>query len=189
MIASPSSRSRAFSLVEVVVAMGVASFCVLVLFGLLPGGIHSNKTTFQQTIAANLAAAVMADLHSAPLDNSSYTPTSTNYSPRFLFSVPQSSSSTPPIQTLFVTDSGVPLTTPNAVPADLPSADFSANNVYRVTVVGPARPTVTGTTQLQRTASPLYILVTWPGQADPTAANWPSHYAGSLETVGYLDQN
>jgi len=77
-----------------------------------------------------------------------------------------------------VTDDGTPLT---AINANAPSG----TGTYRVTTMIPLR----SAGSLQRLASPIYILVTWPGQADPTASTWPSHYAGSFQTVTYLDQN
>jgi len=164
-----------FSMVEVILALGMTTFCILILMGLLPVGIHSDKTTLQQSIAANIAGAAMADLRATPLSNPSYSSSEVLYSPRFRFVLPAPASG---IQTIYVSDDGTPLT---AVNANL------ATNVgtYRLSIVGPQRPSGT----LQRLASPLYILVTWPGQADPTATNWPSHYAGSFQAVSYLDQN
>ena len=60
-------KRAAFSLVEVTLALGVAAFCLLAIFGLLPVGLSANQATVQQTEAANVAALVEADLRSTPL--------------------------------------------------------------------------------------------------------------------------
>jgi uncharacterized protein (TIGR02598 family) len=167
-------RRNGFSLVEVVTALGIAAFCLLTLLGLLAVGVTSNKGTINQSIAVNIASAVAADLRATPLATQSYTGSGyTLYSPRFRFVLPGSG-----MQTVYVSDQGTPLTT---VGANLPAGTAS----YRVTIQGPARPSGTS----QRFASPIYILVTWPGGADPTAASWPKNYTGSFQVVTYLDQN
>jgi uncharacterized protein (TIGR02598 family) len=57
----------AFSLVEVTLALGIASFALIGIFGLLPVGITSNQTSLEQTAAASLARAIVADLRCTPL--------------------------------------------------------------------------------------------------------------------------
>ena len=69
-------RSNAsFSLVEVTLALGVASFCLVALFGLMPVGIQTNRNATSQTAATNIAAAVIADLRGTPITN----PTSSQF--------------------------------------------------------------------------------------------------------------
>jgi len=172
---NPRTRGwrRGFSLIEVVTALGIATICLLTLLGLLAVGVNSNKTTIDQSIAVNIAGAVAADLRATPLITQSYNTSQTLYSPRFRFVLPSSS-----MQTIYVSDEGTPVT---ALNANLPAGTAS----FRVTIQGPARPAGTS----QRFASPVYILVTWPGQADPTATTWPHAYAGSFQVVTYLDQN
>jgi len=154
-------------MVEVVIALGVAAICLLTLMGLLTIGITNNKTTIQQSVAANIAGAAMADLRATPLSNQSYTPGEVLYSPRFRFVLPAPGTG---LQTVYVSDDGTPLTTVNANLS-------SSASTYRVSVMGPLRPSLSGTA-IQRLASPIYILVTW-----------PSHYTGSFQAVTYLDQN
>lgn len=61
------NRSQnAFSLVEVTVALGIAAFCLIAIFGLLPTGMTSNKSSIEQTAAVNLLTAIDADLRSTP---------------------------------------------------------------------------------------------------------------------------
>ena len=55
-------RFHAFSLVEVTLALGIAAFCLLAVFGLMPIGVQTNRNTTSQTAAANIMAAVVADL-------------------------------------------------------------------------------------------------------------------------------
>ncbi len=47
-------------------ALGIASFGLLALFGLLPVGISSNQASIEQTNAANIATAIITDLRQTP---------------------------------------------------------------------------------------------------------------------------
>jgi type II secretory pathway pseudopilin PulG len=58
--------TSAFSLVEVTLALGIAAFCLIAVFGLMPVGIQTNRNAKSQTRATNLMAAVMADLRATP---------------------------------------------------------------------------------------------------------------------------
>jgi uncharacterized protein (TIGR02598 family) len=60
-------RVHAFSLVEVTLAMGIAAFCLLAVFGLMPIGVQTNRNATSQTRATNILASVIADLRSTPL--------------------------------------------------------------------------------------------------------------------------
>ncbi len=63
---SAQDKPKAFSLVEVALALGVATFALVLIFGLLPIGINSNQASIQQTIATNLATAIIADMRQVP---------------------------------------------------------------------------------------------------------------------------
>jgi type II secretory pathway pseudopilin PulG len=56
----------AFSLVEVTLALGIAAFCLIAVFGLLPIGVQTNRNATSQTAATNIMAAVAADLRATP---------------------------------------------------------------------------------------------------------------------------
>jgi uncharacterized protein (TIGR02598 family) len=56
----------AFSLIEVTLAVGVAAFCLIVVFGLMPVGVQTNRNAASQTTATNIIAAVIADLRATP---------------------------------------------------------------------------------------------------------------------------
>src|SRR5262245_13457508 len=65
-------RVNAFSLVELTLALGIAAFCLLAVFGLMPIGVQTNRNATSQTRATNISAAVIADLRAMPkhYDNS-----------------------------------------------------------------------------------------------------------------------
>lgn len=63
--------SSAFSLVEVVLALGIAAFCLVAMLGLLPTGLKSAKNTTDQTAAASLLDNVALDLRSTPAGSNS----------------------------------------------------------------------------------------------------------------------
>lgn len=65
---SPLFRAG-FSLVEVTLALGVAAFCLIAIFGLLPLGIQSNQNAISQTAAASVLSSVVADLRATPKVN------------------------------------------------------------------------------------------------------------------------
>jgi uncharacterized protein (TIGR02598 family) len=58
--------SSGFSLVEVTLALGIAAFCLIAVFGLMPVGVQTNRNATSQTAATNIVAAVIADLRSTP---------------------------------------------------------------------------------------------------------------------------
>jgi len=168
------SSARGFSLVEVAMALGIAVFCLVPLFALLPMGLTSNQASLEQTMAGNIAGAIVADLRCAQ-------PLVAGTSPRFGFSVPALSgtmtiASTP--QTLYLAANGIvigavgsgPVVTGTAVPR------------YRATV-GFAPPS-TG-----RTATAVRLLITWPALADSNPNQWPVNYTGSYEADTTLDRN
>ncbi len=65
----PRLRVRAFSLVEVTLALGVAGFCLIALFGLLPIGVQTNQRSSSQTAATAILSNVIADMRATPKAN------------------------------------------------------------------------------------------------------------------------
>ena len=61
-----ATSSRAFSLVEIALALGVASFCLLAVFSLLPVGLQTNKAAVDQTAAIGILSSVSGDLRATP---------------------------------------------------------------------------------------------------------------------------
>ena len=60
------SKAAAFSLIEVVLALGVAAFCLTAVLGLLPVGVQTNRNSSSQTAASNIIATVVSDLRTTP---------------------------------------------------------------------------------------------------------------------------
>jgi len=60
------SRTAAFSLLEVVLALGVAAFCLIAVLGLLPVGVQTNRNASSQTGVSNIIATVVSDLRTTP---------------------------------------------------------------------------------------------------------------------------
>jgi uncharacterized protein (TIGR02598 family) len=63
---SRTLRSTGFSLVEVTFALGVAGFCLIAVFGLLPVGMRTNQDAISQTASTVILAAVIADMRATP---------------------------------------------------------------------------------------------------------------------------
>jgi len=63
---SALSILKAFSLVEVTMALGITAFCLLSIFGLLSVGMISNKSAIEQTTATGIASGILADLRATP---------------------------------------------------------------------------------------------------------------------------
>jgi uncharacterized protein (TIGR02598 family) len=62
--------AAAFSLVEVTLALGIAAFCLITVFALVPVAVLANRNATSQTAATNVMAAVVADLRATPATNS-----------------------------------------------------------------------------------------------------------------------
>jgi type II secretory pathway pseudopilin PulG len=69
----------AFSLVEVTLALGIAAFCLIAVFGLMPVGVQTNRNATSQTAAANIIAAIIADLRVIPKTPGTWTGTSSEF--------------------------------------------------------------------------------------------------------------
>ncbi len=60
------TSAAAFSLVEVTLALGVAGFCLLAIFGLLPVALNSNQAAIEQTTANGILSSIISDLRATP---------------------------------------------------------------------------------------------------------------------------
>src|SRR5690606_36990460 len=58
-------RCNAFSLVEVALSLGLVSFCLLSVIGLLPIGLQSVRSTSDQAAAANAAERIALAIRKA----------------------------------------------------------------------------------------------------------------------------
>jgi Tfp pilus assembly protein PilV len=156
----PSLRETvAFSLIEVVIALGVAAFCLIAVMGMLPAGLKIQQASIQQTTANQILSEAAADLRA-----------SVRYPPGLAAQLNDQQKvlrghwalvGTP--DTLYYTNEGAQTggLTPSTPPADA---------VFRLTLTYLLPPT--DTTSLSN------ITVTWPAQVDP-ATGTP---AGSVQT-------
>jgi uncharacterized protein (TIGR02598 family) len=155
---------QGFSLVEVTLAIGIAAFCLLAVFALLPVGLDSNRESHRHTAAAALATDVVADLRATAL---SQTAGAVTTSPVYKIPVPSASLGF----ILYLNEDGSSVVNPT---------DNDGGPVYRTTV------TVTNPqTTTPRQATTAAINITWaastnPGQQSP---------AGSYQTVVGIDRN
>jgi hypothetical protein len=159
----------AFSLVEVALALGIGSICLLAIVALLPMGISSNQTSINQTTSTGIATAIVADLRATMAANKTTTRAQSG-----VFHVPWPFLGS---TTLFLDEAGQLSGEPNQDA----SATLNPLPKYRLTVSfavpGGKNATVTR------------LLITWPALADPTAASPPSSYTGYYEVATALDVN
>lgn len=59
--------SRGFSLVEVVIAMGIFSFAIVVIISLLPAGMNLDRKSEDESYAVNALSAIIGDRIATPL--------------------------------------------------------------------------------------------------------------------------
>jgi len=160
-------RVHAFSLVELTLALGVAAFCLVAVFGLIPVGVQTNRNSTSQTAATNISASISADLRGTLKNPGTWTGTSP------LFCIPLGTS-----KTLY-----------------FDGEERCASNVQGTLscgcIAGTMAPTATtryrGTVTFPSTGNLTYanVKVTWPAEADP-ATTTPS---GSVEMFVALNRN
>jgi len=132
-ITSPDRRSReGFTLIEIVIALGIAGFCLVSMLGLIPTGMKSVKTSLQETTATEALAAIATDLRD--------TQPGSNTTPVYAIPIPSAISTTTSTN-FYLTEAGA-LTTSN---------DFSAQ--FSVTA------TLSNSTTFLTTA---HIQIYWP---------------------------
>lgn len=155
------AQIRAFSLVEITLALGVAAISLMAIVALLPVGLQTSYSAIEQTASNDILAAVIADLRgTAPTSPRGTIATSA----QFGLNIPGNSDGLPSTATLYFDSQG----------RVLPASDGSR---YRLTVT--FLPNGGGS----RTATFVHLKMTWPAVAGP--ANAP----GSAETFIALDRN
>ena len=156
-------RVHAFSLVELTLALGVAAFCLIAVFGLIPVGIQTNRNATSQTGAIDIMAAVVSDLRNTPRCTAN----------SLLFAItlgkgPGCPSSAPSPATLYF-DSRQRL-----VPSSFPDLYYRLNVTWNVT-------NLTGSCSPGLPCADLKV--TWPAAATPANAS------GSAEMFAAFDRN
>ena len=162
---------KAFSLVEVTLALGITAFCLVSLLGLLPVGLNVNRNSVEQTAAASIAGTVVADIRTQAVNNARMPSSATaGTSSQYGFDLTKTT-----IQTIYINADGT-FTAVGTTPAP-------ATALFRVSLVftPPAQ---------AATATPLRILVTWPAQAGNAASTAMPNLAnvsGSYDALTAVD--
>ena len=153
-------RVHAFSLVELTLALGVAAFCLIAVFGLIPVGVQTNLNSTSQTAATNIMAGIVADLRGT-------SKTSTN-SPLYCIALSTS-------KTLYFDNAG--LCASNVAGSSDCNCSPGATSLktrYRATITFPLSGNLTYAD----------VKVTWPAGADPTTTT----PRGSVEMFTAVDR-
>jgi len=90
----------AFSLIEIVIALGIVSFCVIPLLGLMTSGLQASKNSQQDTVLALAAKYILSDLRGQTFSSLNVGAT-TNY--LFDYQGDPLSSNSPPSQHAYYT--------------------------------------------------------------------------------------
>jgi prepilin-type N-terminal cleavage/methylation domain-containing protein len=155
------ANPRGFSLVEVVVAIGIVSFGMLAVVGLLPTGLKIARNSAEQAQAANLVAALAESLRGATTTNG------TNYVYSFAG------------QSLFYTNGSPPTT---LVISNLTLEGRTNNEAGRLVAAVTITPPTTAATN-----GSAVISVAWPAVARPTwnsaAGTWDAKAEGAVTTA------
>jgi len=152
--------SSAFSLVEVALALGIAAFCLIAIFGLMPVGVQTNRNATSQTSATNIVAAVMADLRATPKTN--------NTSSQFAITFGTA-------KTLYFDGAGeFSIDVNGSIKVDGTAWSPPLQTRYRLNITFPLSPTG---------LSYADVKLTWPAAATPANAS------GSVETFAAFDRN
>jgi uncharacterized protein (TIGR02598 family) len=141
---SRPQRFTAFSLVEVTLAIGVAAFSLLAIFGLLATGVQTNHTAIEQTASGDILTAVAADLRATPKTSAS--------SLQFGISIPPNPVAAATSTTLYFSPTG--------------QSSTSLNSGSRYRLVLTFLPNGSG-----RSATIASLRMTWPAAADPANVN------------------
>jgi type II secretory pathway pseudopilin PulG len=169
-------KLSAFSLVEVTLALGVAGFCLIAVFGLLPVGVQTNQRAVSQTAATAILSSVIADMRVSAKATSLAT-----QSQLFKINIPAGTGSNLTPQTLYFDSQAACSTDINGSIKPGGGAWSPALQVrYRLSVKFPSNGgTVYGGTYAS-------LLVTWPAVVDPFATQLPG---GSSEMFAALSRN
>jgi uncharacterized protein (TIGR02598 family) len=167
-----------FSLVEVVLALGVAAFCLIAVMGLLSSGLGSNQSAIDQTEAASIARSIAGDLRATPATSG----TAASISPQFGFSIPAPGQSVPQSypNVLFFAEGLLPV---GSSAASTAAVNATSDPLFRADV------TLTSPNAGQRMATMARILVTWPALTNPNPSSPAQNYSGSYEVMTALDRN
>ena len=156
----PRKNTLGFSLVEISLALGIAAFCLIAIFALLPIGLKGNLESSEETVATGVLSSVVADLSATPLTTPPGTATS---SLQFAIPIPANPvTAATAVPALYFSESGYDGT------VRLPGSQFRLDVTFL--------PNGTG-----KSATLARVRASW-----PAAAPNPS---GKVETLVALDRN
>jgi hypothetical protein len=197
----PPSRPDAFSLIEVTLALGIAAFCLLTVFGLLPIGLNTTQSAIEQTTVSGIATEIAADLHGTPVAGG------TSAFLGLVIPIPGYGQTQ---QTIYFSQDGQPTggdygTTSSGngsatkssitVGSEINQSPVAGSNPsrYRATITIAPDAYLTAVNQQASLPPPklyhVWIFVTWPALGDPDYNKFPSNYAGSYEAVTDINCN
>jgi uncharacterized protein (TIGR02598 family) len=142
-------------LVEVTMALGIAAFCLIAIFGLLPAGLNSNRAAIDQTTATSIMAQIDADLRG--------TPKTKNVSP-LGFDFTKTAS-----QVICFSSGGIP----TGKVGDLPITAGPSSSYFSAAVT-------LGTPSSALGAIPVNLRVTWPTAALPASRSGAAEITTAL---------
>ena len=179
------TSAAAFTLVEVALAMGIASFCLVAVLGLVPLGIDTNLKASDQTACSSIMTHVLADLRATPMTSP---PGAAATSAEYALKIPSRSGSDAPTKptifaTLYFGNTAQQFFFPPP-----PSTVSPLNARYRMTVTYLPSNFTSATGAPDKTATGVILLLTWPPAVDP---NNPStgRPAGRVQVFASLDRN
>jgi uncharacterized protein (TIGR02598 family) len=117
------SAPAGFSLVEVTLALGIAAFCLIAVFGLMPVGVQTNRNATSQTASTNIMSAVFVDIR-----NTARATPSATISPVYNIAIPARGNSNTSPQTRYFDSAGQF------------TASLTANSRYQLNVTFPTNP-------------------------------------------------
>jgi uncharacterized protein (TIGR02598 family) len=149
-----------FSLVEVVLSLGIITFCSVTLVALIPVGLNANKASREQITALNLCSSIESDLKA--------TPSTGTKSPLYLIAMPAAGATT--TATLYDTYSSSTTSFGTTVQA-------SSRYRFTITLAGPATTSPNDPVNVK-------IQATWPASVipatPPTGQLNPPNVAGTV---------
>jgi Tfp pilus assembly protein PilV len=160
---------KAFSLVELTVALGVIGFCLLTILGLLAIGINSTRSSTVQTTATNLLTTITSDLEAMPNVTPSFAGpvakgsvasgsiSRSSLSPVYGLAFPAGGNAATANMVIYVNDNGLTNST-------------AAGALYRVNIWVTASNTNVVASAQPHQETFAHVLITWPAIAPYTQA-------------------
>jgi len=156
-------ETAAFSLVDVTLAMGIAAFCLITVFALLPVTLKTQQAGIQQTTANTICSQIVADL------SADMRLPPGQMSKQFNLHGHWAAQGTPDI--LYFAKDGT------FIPNSTNQSTAPPDSVFRATVTYLQPPV--------ETTSLADITVSWPAQVDPLAGGVP---VGKVETFAAINR-